>query len=169
MINRIFFTAIIFISTCVVSAPIEQSSIESKVFINSYVQKIGGELIQDNSRITDLVNVGDEAKPIKEKTWIIPNKVGTGFEIAVGFKSIPLSLKQLDLEITYPEMTLPSGETRSKLNRPIDIAGHDGQYVWRFAYYFDFPYETKPGDWNIKIRSKGNLIHSSTFTVVEHK
>jgi uncharacterized protein DUF3859 len=168
MISRILLTTLFFLSTFVFGATFEKSPIESKTFIHSYVQKVGGELIQDNTRITDLVNAGAESKSIKEKTWIIPNKVGTGFEVVVGFKAIPINLHYFDLEITYPEMTLPSGEKRSQINRQIDIAGHDSKFVWPFTYYFDFPYETTPGDWDIKIRSNGDLIYSSTFTIVEH-
>jgi len=169
MFQRLFFIAFILVSTSVYSALLEQSAIESKVLIYSYIEKNGGELIQDETALSGLVNKGDEPITLKEKTWVIPNKVGTGFEIAVGFKSIPLELKQFDLQITYPEMTLPSGEKRSQLNRPIHIADHDSKYLWYFSYYFDFPYEASPGDWEIEIRSKGNLIHSSTFTVMNHE
>jgi len=169
MFQRLFFIVFILVSTTVSSALLEQSAIESKVFIYSYIEKNGGELIQDETALSGLVNKGDKPITLKEKTWIIPNKVGTGFEIAVGFKSIPLELKEFNLQVTYPEMVLPSGEKTSRLNRPIDIADHDGKYLWYFSYYFDFPYETTPGDWKIEIRSKGSLLHSSTFTVVNHE
>lgn len=166
MIRGTLFTALFILSMFANSATIEQSFVESTVFAHSYVKKEGGSLVPDNTRVTDLVNVDADTITLQEKTYIIPNKIGTGFELVVGFTAIPGDLKHFDLEITYPEMTLPSGERRSRLNRPIDISGHDGTYVWIFTYFFDFSYETSPGDWDIKIRSKGNLIHRSTFTVV---
>lgn len=145
-----------------------QNNIESLILVHSYIQKEGGQLVPDESRITGLVNEGGSYSVLEEKTWVIPNKLGTGFEIAVGFKGIPEDLKRFDLSIKFPEMTLPSGEVKTELNRPIELGGHDGTYLWYFSFFFDFPYETSAGDWNIEIRAQGDAIHNSTFSVVEY-
>ncbi|WP_185843672.1 DUF3859 domain-containing protein [Pseudoalteromonas luteoviolacea] len=152
--------------TSSLAAPAIPHGIESVVFEHSYIEKVGGEIIDEDTAVNDIISIGERTKILKERTWIIPNRLGTGFEIGVAFFSIPLQIQHFDLSITYPETTLPSGEKKSRLERKIDISGHRGEYVWGFGYYFDFPYETTPGDWHIEIRSKGRLIHSSKFTVV---
>lgn len=169
MTRLTFALQLALLSTMLNAAPLTINTIESFVLAHAYVEKSGGELIHDDSRITDLVHIGGETRVLRDDTWRIPNKLGTGFRIAVAFKSIPLTTRLFDLEITYPEMTLPSGEKRSRLNRAIHLGNHDGNHLWLFAYYFDFPYETTPGEWNIKIRAQGHEVHHSTFTVVEHQ
>lgn len=156
------------LSTPVFAAQIKQTTITSNVLLNAYVKKVGGELIEDTTRITNLVNIGADTEIIEESTWLIPNKLGTGFEIAVGFQDIPLDITHFDLFITFPETALPSGETRSQLSRQIDITGHKGFFLWNFTFFFDFPYEASQGIWDLKIHSQGNLIHSSRFTVIDH-
>jgi hypothetical protein len=146
---------------------IKPTSIKSIVLDYAYVAKTGGELIEDDSRIGGVVLKDYEIKVIKEKVWIIPNKLGTGFYIDVGFGYIPASVKHFDLHIKYPEIVLPSGERLSSINRRIDIRGHDGTFIWSFDYFFDMAFEAIPGVWDIKVFSQGNLIHSSEFTVID--
>ncbi|MCF2856668.1 DUF3859 domain-containing protein [Pseudoalteromonas sp. SMS1] len=166
MIRHIYFLVVSLFCTVAYAAPAAKSDIESIVFMHSYIEKVGGEVIHEAAAVNDVISIGERTKTLKERTWVIPNKLGTGFEIGVAFLSIPQQIQHFDLRITYPKTTLPSGETRSQLERKIDISGHQGEYVWGFAYYFDFPYETTPGDWHIEIRAKGSLIHHSKFTVV---
>ncbi|MBQ4837667.1 MULTISPECIES: DUF3859 domain-containing protein [Pseudoalteromonas] len=167
MLKALLFCILVLSNFASMAAQSSRSKIESVVFVHSYIEKIGGELIQDESSLSGVMNVDEQSKTLKERTWIIPNRLGTGFEIGIAFLSIPEHVNNLDVRISYPEMILPSGEKRSQLNRQVDITGHNGEYIWGFAYYFDYPYEATPGDWYIEIHAKGNLVHSSKFTVVE--
>ncbi|KZN28998.1 hypothetical protein N480_09525 [Pseudoalteromonas luteoviolacea S2607] len=166
MIRSIFFVVVSLFFNSAFAAPVVPDGIESVVFAHSYIEKVGGEVIAEETAVNDIISIGESAKVLQERTWIIPNRLGTGFEIGVAFYSIPVQIQYFDLLITYPETTLPSGEKKSRLERKIDISGHQGEYVWGFGYYFDFPYETTPGDWHIEVRAKGSLIHRSKFTVV---
>ncbi|MBB1302952.1 MAG: DUF3859 domain-containing protein [Porticoccaceae bacterium] len=159
------FFLLISMFTCGVT--VDQSPIKSQVLDYAYVAKIGGKLVQDNTRVSNFVNEDYEIKVLKEKTWVIPAKLGTGFYIVVGFGYIPSSVQHFDLQINYPEITLPSGEKKSSIYRQIDVSGHDGTFVWPFDYYFDLDYEVVPGKWDIRVFSEGNLIHSSDFTVID--
>lgn len=160
--------ALVFILGCSAqAATLHYSPIRDILLVHEYVEKVAGELIQDNSRVSSLVNINGESRTLRANTWQIPNRIGTGFSLVVGFIDIPLRLDEFMLEVSYPEMTLPSGETRSEIVRPIDIRGHDGTYLWGFEFFFDFPYETIPGEWDFKIFAQGHLIHRSSFTIVE--
>jgi len=160
------FGFIIFSSNATIIKP---TSVKSSVSGYGYIEKIGGRLVEDKSTITNLANTDFKINILKKNTWLIPNKIGTGFIIFVDFSSIPKYIESFNLQVTYPEMKLPLGETRSVINRKIDIHGHNGNYQWFFDFYFDFPYETTPGDWKIKIFSEDDLIHSSIFKVVDHE
>jgi hypothetical protein len=144
-------------------------SVQSEVVEHSYIQKTGGRLVEDGSRVTDLLNIGYDVDVIESNTWKVPNVLGNGFLLAVKFSSIPADISSFDLKVSFPEMTLPSGEKRSTVNREIDLTGHNGEYMWVFDFYFDFAYETNPGPWNLQVFSGDYKIHSSTFHVIENR
>ncbi|UFS63356.1 DUF3859 domain-containing protein [Sulfurimonas sp. HSL-3221] len=143
-------------------------SIKSFLLVHSYLKKTGGSLYQDESRVSGLVNDDTyKIELIAPNVWTIPNKLGTGFVLGVRFYDIPQNVQSLELRVNFPEMTLPTGEKRSSIKRPIDISGHKGSYDWFFEYYFDAAYETNPGDWTIQIYSNSVLLHKSQFEVVQ--
>ena len=51
--------------TCGVT--VDQSPIKSQVLDYAYVAKIGGKLVQDNTRVSNFVNEDYEIKVLKEK------------------------------------------------------------------------------------------------------
>ena len=166
----IVFAFIIFSSNAnIIKLTSVKSPIASSVYGHGYIEKIGGTLVEDDSAITGLAGTDFEINILKKNTWRIPNRIGTGFIIMVDFSFIPQNIEKFSLQITYPEMVLPIGGVRSAINRDIELHRHNGSYRWFFDFYFDFPYETTPGDWKIKIYSEGDLIHSSIFKVVEYE
>jgi len=164
---KVILVLCVVLSWSVQAANLAPNSIRSIVLLNEYVEKTGGQIINDTTRVSNLVNVEATTRTLRQNTWEIPNRLGTGFAIVVGFVEIPVGLEQFNLQVSYPEMELPTGENRSVISRPIDISGHDGTFIWGFEFFFDFPYEATPGDWEFKIFSQGHMIHSSRFTVVD--
>lgn len=68
MIKRILFTTLFFLSTFVVGAAFEQSPIESKIFIHSYVQKVaGGSLFKRIIGLLTLLTLETSLNPLKRK------------------------------------------------------------------------------------------------------
>lgn len=160
---------VILLLSCMVAsaAKLDTRQIHSLVLNHAYVEKVEGRLIEDASTVTGLANVDMKIRVLQENTWVIPNRIGTGFVLDVGFDGIPKDVTHFDLQVKYPQMILPDGQTRSSIHRPIDLSGHEGVYIWSFGFYFDFPYETAPGEWELQVFSKGSLIHRSTFQIVE--
>lgn len=154
------------LSACV-SMMKSDHGIKSEIIEHSYVEKTGGQLFEDDSRVTGLLNVGYDVVEIKRKTWEIPNKLGSGLYLGVKFTKIPAEINSFDLRVSFPEMTLPSGEKRRAISRTIDLIDHNGEYEWFFDFYFDFMYEMNPGPWKIQVFNGNDEVHSSTFYVVD--
>lgn len=166
----IVFALVVFSSNAnIIKLNSVKSPVKSSLYWHGYIEKTGGRFVEDDTAITGLAGTDFEINILKKNTWRIPNRIGTGFIIIVDFSSIPKNIEKFSLQITYPEMTLPIGGVRSAIKRDIDLHRHSGSYRWTFDFYFDFPYETTPGDWKIKIYSEGDLIHSSIFRVVDYE
>ena len=161
-----FLLLTLFLSACSL-LEVKQGSIAAVVVEHSHVAKHGGELAKDSSRVTGLVNRGYDIAVLTKDTWKIPNTLGHGFLLQVDFSNISTDIQYFDLKVDFPEMELPNGELRSKIQRKIELGDHGGLYTWYFDFYFDFPYEATPGLWSLTVTTENEVIHTSVFEVVQ--
>lgn len=133
----------------------------------NYVQRIGGESREAPGSPSGEEWIDNDQIVLEYDTWTIPNCPETGFMLDVRFDNIPEDVTYLDLEVTFPRMSLPHGGNRERISRrePLDV--FEGTAYFYYGYYFDHEYERGLGDWTFTLRHKGKEVFKAAFTVVD--
>ena len=133
-------------------------------FNYGHVYRVDGTLKQDKSSETGYS--GENAKLSSvEETNRIPLIKGHGFDVHLLLFKLPPDTKSIDLSISHPPMTLPSGKVFKTISKSISTHNARGFPEISYAYLMDEDYEMVEGDWSLSFSREGTELFRITFTM----
>ncbi len=132
-------------------------------FTHAHVRRIDGDLVDDPNSKTGKSWVGIKLSNVEE-TNRIPLEKGHGFNVQLLLLLLPVDTQFIDLTLSHPSMTLPSGEVLSTQSGRIPT---DAEMMFpqvSFTYTLDEDYELVEGDWVLVFSHQGEELFKITFT-----
>lgn len=137
---------------------------EGVSYSHAHVQRTGGELVDDPGTDTGSSWVNTTLTNIEE-TNRIPLIKGHGFHVQLMMFKLPAETQSIQVTMTHPPMTLPSGEVLKAQGGAIPTQPGMGLFPEAsFSYTLDEDYELVEGDWVLIFSHQGEELFQITFT-----
>jgi hypothetical protein len=131
---------------------------------HAHVQRTGGEMVDDPNSDTGSSWINTTLTNVEE-TNRIPLKKNHGFHVQLMMFKLPAETKSIQVTMTHPPMTLPSGEVLQEQGGAIPAQLGMGLFPEAsFTYTLDEDYELVEGDWVLTFSHQGEELFQITFT-----
>ncbi len=137
---------------------------EGVSYSHAHVRRTGGEIVADPNSDTGSRWINTKLTNVEE-TNRIPLKKGHGFHVQLMMFRLPAETISIQVAMTHPPMTLPSGEVLQKQGGAIPAKLEMGLFPEAsFTYTLDEDYELVEGDWVLTFSHQGEVLFQITFT-----